>query len=248
MLDLVSSCPAPIRHSRARGSRSAVLAARDRLEDVERRREADAFVDRHGRVLEEEVARVQHKTALGRPVRPSAPARHPHGSATGSGPPPGRPRAAPGDREADMRRRLIHDDAHRAFGRVGAHVDHAACEAIVAHRRHRDQHLPVEIAALRAALLPPRAARRPRSCRFGAGMSILVGEEPASSRVPVLRVNFMSKCYLIAGQTTRRLNHASFVPQFVSQLATIRRASGDMCRFNPPFQTSIGLRLRSCSR
>ena len=41
------------------------LAARDRLENVERRGEADAFVDRQRRVLDEEVARMQHEAALG---------------------------------------------------------------------------------------------------------------------------------------------------------------------------------------
>src|SRR5690349_21323300 len=40
-------------------------AARDRLEDVERRGEADAFVDRQRRVLDEEVGAVQHEAALG---------------------------------------------------------------------------------------------------------------------------------------------------------------------------------------
>ena len=57
--------PAPSRHSRARGSRSRPVAARDRLEDVERRGEADAFVDRQRRVLDEEVGAVQHEAALG---------------------------------------------------------------------------------------------------------------------------------------------------------------------------------------
>ena len=94
-----------------------------------------------------------------------------------------------------------------ALGRVYAHADHAACEAIVAHRRHRDQHLPVEIAALRAAPLLPRAARRPRSCRSARACRSSSGEEPCSHPAPVLRVNFMSKCYLIGWrlQTTRRL-------------------------------------------
>src|SRR3954447_13376118 len=41
------------------------VAARDRLEDVQRRGEADAFVDRQRRVLDEEVGAVQHEAALG---------------------------------------------------------------------------------------------------------------------------------------------------------------------------------------
>jgi hypothetical protein len=47
----------------------------------------------------------------------------------------------------DVRRRLVDDDAHGAFGRVRANVNDRAGEALVAHRRHRDQHLAVEIAA-----------------------------------------------------------------------------------------------------
>src|SRR5262249_9853188 len=66
MLDLVlelSRFPAGVaeREDRALGS----LPAGDRLEDVERRREADALVDRQGRVLDEEIARMQHEAALG---------------------------------------------------------------------------------------------------------------------------------------------------------------------------------------
>src|SRR5262249_49424240 len=41
------------------------VPARDRLEDIERRGEADAFVDRQRRVLDEEIARMQHEAALG---------------------------------------------------------------------------------------------------------------------------------------------------------------------------------------
>ena len=41
------------------------VAARDRLEDVERGGEADAFVDRQRRVLDEEIGRVQYEAAPG---------------------------------------------------------------------------------------------------------------------------------------------------------------------------------------
>ena len=51
----------------------------------------------------------------------------------------------------DVGRRLVDDDAHGAFGRMRADIDHAARETLVAHRRHRDQHLAVEIAARRAS-------------------------------------------------------------------------------------------------
>jgi hypothetical protein len=44
-------------------------------------------------------------------------------------------------------RRVIDNDAHRTFGRVSADIDHSAREAFIIHRGHRDQHLPVEIAA-----------------------------------------------------------------------------------------------------
>ena len=43
--------------------------------------------------------------------------------------------------------RLVDDDAHRAFGRMRAHVDQAARETLVLHARRRDQHLAVEEAA-----------------------------------------------------------------------------------------------------
>src|SRR5215468_4243206 len=62
-------------------------------------------------------------------------------------------------RKTDMRRRLIDDDAHSALRRMCAYVNQAAREALVAHRRHGNQHLTVEIAALAAAA---------PSLRFGA--------------------------------------------------------------------------------
>src|SRR5262249_60815380 len=66
MLDLVLELPrlpAGIteRENRALGS----VAAGDRLENVERGGEANALVDRQGRVLDEKVARMQHEAALG---------------------------------------------------------------------------------------------------------------------------------------------------------------------------------------
>src|ERR1041385_1122743 len=42
--------------------------------------------------------------------------------------------------------RLIDDDTHRTFGRMRTDIDHRARETLVAHGRHCDQHLPVEIA------------------------------------------------------------------------------------------------------
>jgi hypothetical protein len=48
--------------------------------------------------------------------------------------------------EADIGRPLIDDDAHGAFRRVRAQIDHRAGEARIAHRRHSDEELAVEIA------------------------------------------------------------------------------------------------------
>jgi hypothetical protein len=50
--------------------------------------------------------------------------------------------------KADVGRRLVDNDAHRPFGRMGADIDHTAGETFIAHAWHRDEHLPVEIAAL----------------------------------------------------------------------------------------------------
>src|SRR5271166_3878486 len=41
------------------------LAPGDRLQDIERRRETDAFVDRQRRILDEKITGVQHKSAPG---------------------------------------------------------------------------------------------------------------------------------------------------------------------------------------
>ena len=48
--------------------------------------------------------------------------------------------------ETDIRRALIDDDAHGAVGGMRAHIDHGAGKARVAHRRHGDEQLAVEIA------------------------------------------------------------------------------------------------------
>src|SRR6185295_10510745 len=55
--------PAGIAERQERAARP--LAARDRLEDVERRRETDALVDRQRGVLDVEVGRMQDEAALG---------------------------------------------------------------------------------------------------------------------------------------------------------------------------------------
>src|SRR5262245_10297745 len=163
MLDLVlelAGRPAGIaeREDRALGT----VAARDRLEDVERRGQADALVDRQRRVLDEEVARVQDEAALWidrttlEHLDPAGTRRQPDHVG-------GRNDVELYQQvgKADMRRRVVDDDAHGTFGRMRTDIDHAAGESLVAHARHCDQHLSVEEAALgTAARLRPRFRRR----------------------------------------------------------------------------------------
>ena len=51
-------------------------------------------------------------------------------------------------REIDAAGRAVDDDAHRAFGRMRAHIDHRTLEARIAHDGHRDQQLAVQIAVV----------------------------------------------------------------------------------------------------
>src|SRR3979409_1286309 len=53
----------PARITEREHGRDRPVAARDRLEDIERRSEADALVDRKGRVLDEKIRRVEDETA-----------------------------------------------------------------------------------------------------------------------------------------------------------------------------------------
>ena len=52
----------------------------------------------------------------------------------------------------DIRCGVIDDDAHRAFGRVRANINHRTRKPIVKHCRHGNQHLAVEKASAPAAL------------------------------------------------------------------------------------------------
>jgi hypothetical protein len=50
--------------------------------------------------------------------------------------------------EADIRRPLVDDDAHGALGRVRAQINHRAGKARIAHRRHGDQKLAIQVAVV----------------------------------------------------------------------------------------------------
>ena len=60
-------------------------------------------------------------------------------------------------------RGLVDDDAHRAFGRMRAHVDHASARSAVAHDGHRNQHLAVEIALIPADIMANTAGLAARA-------------------------------------------------------------------------------------
>jgi diguanylate cyclase (GGDEF)-like protein/PAS domain S-box-containing protein len=147
-LDLVLELPRrPARIAEREHGRERSVAARDRLEDIERRGEADALVDRQGRVLDKKIGRVEDETAAG---LDRTAFEHLHGARTL------RQLDQVGRRnhiqlhqevrEGHVDRQLIDDDAHRTLGRMGADIDQAAVKTLVAHARHGDQHLPVEIA------------------------------------------------------------------------------------------------------
>src|SRR5262245_6022473 len=118
MLDLVLELawrPPGIAERQDRATRS--VPARDRLEDVERRGQANAFADRQRRVLDEEVARMQHEPALGidRPALEHLDAAR----APRKLDEVGRRNDVELHQEigkADVRRRLVDDDAHGALG------------------------------------------------------------------------------------------------------------------------------------
>ena len=105
-------------------------ALRDRLEDVDGRGQADTVVDPQRRVLDEEVAGMQHEAAAG---FDRAAAQHLHALGIF------RQLDLIGllddvelhqqFREIDAAGRTIDDDAHRAFGRMRAEINHRALEA-----------------------------------------------------------------------------------------------------------------------
>ena len=135
------------------------IATRYRLENIERRGKRDPFIDRQRRILDEKIAGVQHEAAFG--FNRTA---HEHLDRAGAR----RQFDQIGGRQhlelheqvgkVDIGRRLIDDDAHRAFGRMRAHIDHGARETLVLHGRRRDQHLTIQIAA-RSSLIECLAGR-----------------------------------------------------------------------------------------
>ncbi len=151
VLDLVLELarrPAGIAQRQDRVLRSGALG--DRLEDVHRRGQADAVVDIQRRVLDEEIARMQHEAAAG---IDRAALLHLHGLGV--------------FRQLDLvgllddvelyqqagkidaAGRAVDDDAHRPFRGMRAHVDDGALEARIAHHRHGDQQLAVQVTVAR---------------------------------------------------------------------------------------------------
>jgi hypothetical protein len=122
----------------------------DRLEDVDGRGQADYVVDRQRRVLDEEIARMQHEAAAG---LDRAALQHLHGLGVF------RQLDLLGllddvelhqqFRKIDGAGGMVDNDAHGAFGGMRADVNHRTRKARVSHHRHGDQQLAVEIAAIR---------------------------------------------------------------------------------------------------
>jgi hypothetical protein len=136
----------------------------DRLEDIDGCGQTDSVVDSQRRILDEEIARMQHEAAAG---LDRAALQHLHGFGVF------RQLDLVGlldDVElhqqfgkVDAAGRAIDDDAHGAFGGMGAEIDHRTLEARVSHHRHRDQQLAVEITATSRIVA--------RACRFAANGS-----------------------------------------------------------------------------
>src|SRR5262249_28524970 len=123
--------PAGIAERQHRALRA--LAARDRLEDVERRGEANALVDRQGRVLDEKIRGVQHESASGLD-RAALEHLDDAGAWRKLNEFGGRDHLKLDEKfgESDVRRRLIDDNAHGALGRVRANVDQRTSKTLVA--------------------------------------------------------------------------------------------------------------------
>ncbi len=156
-----------------------------------------------------------------------------------------------------MRGRLVDHDSHGAFGRMGADIDHAAGESLVAHGRHRDQHLPVEIAALgRLAPLRPRRFSGADGLRDGhiAAAGRHIGFAAGSRRVAIvlsggvlgaglareLHVEMLPDCPPFANDARGR----KFPIRIPCILCATMNTSSDqrhhMCLFHAAFQRRTG--------
>ena len=145
------------------------LAAGNRLEDVDGGGERHAVVDRQRGIGHVVVGAVQHETAARLDRAADMHLAFRSSRATSSPLPPSMLSWLEQLAEADVRRALVDDQAHGAFGRVRAHIDDRAREALVGHDRHGHQQLPVEVAVVVVLALPGRSHRlrlppRSRAC------------------------------------------------------------------------------------
>src|SRR5262249_26136292 len=117
--------------------------------------------------------------------------------------------------KADVRRRLIDDNAHGALGGMRANIDHTASKPVIAHGRHRDQHLAVQIAAfarlarLRLGLCRFFGRHRlgTRRLRFGVGGRLPLVLRAGLAMQPHLEM--LPDWALIETEPTRKAVHAS---------------------------------------
>ena len=179
-----SSCPGPIRHSRAPGSPVGAAPARHVLQDVDGGGHREFGADAQARALDGVFARMQHEAAA---VLHRAAEMHP-------------PRAQIDARldlqlrqevgEAELGRGLVHDQAHRPLRRVGAEEDHRALEAQVAHAGHGDEQLAVQKSGVgrlhrrnmgRFAREYKQSASPLCDCRAGAAQPMVRRPDPGES-------------------------------------------------------------------
>src|SRR5690242_4329542 len=149
LLNFILKLPgSPPRIAQGEDGAGRAVPAGDRLENIQRGGQADAFIDRQGRIFDKEIGRMQNKTASGLD-RSALENLYVFGTvgqlnALGSG---NDFKLNEEIGKFDVLRGMIDDDAHGAFGRVGTYVDHRTSETLVGHCWHRNQHLPIKITA-----------------------------------------------------------------------------------------------------